>query len=189
MIDFNYLQIYKHSRSNLFTYGHFLFSLLIYTCYLIAPACSSRSEAAEKFLEAFRVRSGDAFSQHSLLAELEHTHPHLFHHLLVHHFEEVAVAMIGRGVTAGCLRYGDIPKKRGALHLSIKDLGTVYQQLKNQVDRLSLQHGELQYRVLVVSDGEVKRKVHPMHRFRINVQSFFSTDRLLPIFIQTVLEQ
>jgi hypothetical protein len=126
-------------------------------CFSGAPrfVISSRIEAAERFLYEFRVRSGDAFSQHSLLAELEHTHPDLFHYLMVEHFEELAVAMAGRGVTAACLRYGDIPRKRGALHLSIKDLGTVYKQLKEHVDRLALEADGMQYRVMVVSDGEV----------------------------------
>ena len=132
--------------------------LLVYSVHIRFCQSVSRSEAAEKFLQAFRVRSGDVFSQHSLLAELEHTHPHLFHYLLVKNFEELAGAMVGRGVTAGCLRYGDIPKKRSALHLSIMDLGTVYAQLKDYVDSLALQHNGLQYRVMVVSDGEVPHR-------------------------------
>lgn len=146
----------QNSRFNVCICGRFSISFSLFICVCtLSPADTSRSKAAEKFLQAFRIRSGDAFSQHSLLAELEHTHPHLYHYLLSNHFEELAVAIIGRGVTAGCLRYGDIPKKRGAWHLSIKDLGTVYQQLKSQIDHLALEHGGLLYRVIVVSDGEV----------------------------------
>ena len=134
-----------------------IFSINLCILFIDAPrfVSSSRLEAAERFLHEFRVRSGDAFSQHSLLAELEHTHPELFHYLMVENFEELAVAMAGRGVTAACLRYGDIPRKRGALHLSIKDLGTVYKQLKELVDRLAMEADGMQYRVMVVTDGEV----------------------------------
>jgi hypothetical protein len=141
-----------------------IFSVNIFSFFIDAPryVSSSRVQAAERFLHEFRVRSGDAFSQHSLLAELEQSHPDLFHHLMVENFEELAVAMAGRGVTAACLRYGDIPRKRGALHLSVKDLGTVYKQLKELVDHLALEANGMQYRVMVISDGEVRVHSHQL---------------------------
>mmetsp|Transcript_53661 Transcript_53661/g.142239 ORF Transcript_53661/g.142239 Transcript_53661/m.142239 type:complete len:191 (-) Transcript_53661:219-791(-) len=128
-------------------------TIIQHTC-LFVYSQSYRFIAEERFLEAFRVRSGDLFSQHALLAELEQTHQDLYHFILSKHFEELSPAVAGKGLVAACSRYGDIQRKRPAIYFGLKDLGTIYIQLKEMIHRLDTLYDGLQYRVVVVSDGE-----------------------------------